>query len=84
MMTSPPIRSVAARHGHMLRVVWDNGSITLLNMRPKLKSPRFRALRDEEVWRSVSTDGHTIRWTDRRGFPYEMAEYEVNKFASGL
>ena len=59
-------------------------STTLLKMRPKLQSPRFGALRDEAVWKSVTTDGRTIRWIDDMGYSYEMAEYEVNQFASGL
>ena len=83
-MTGPPIKSVAAQKGHVLRVEWRNGSVTLLNMRPMLQSPRFSAVRDEAVWRSVVTDGRTIRWTDAEGYTYDMAEYEVNRFASGL
>ena len=83
-MTGPPIKSVAAQKGHVLRVEWRNGSVTLLNMRPMLQSPRFSAVRDEAVWRSVVTDGRTIRWTDANGYTYDMAEYEVNQFASGL
>ena len=83
-MTGPPIKSVAAQKGHVLRVEWRNGSVTLLNMRPMLQSPRFSAMRDEAVWRSVVTDGRTIRWTDANGYTYDMAEYEVNRFASGL
>lgn len=83
-MTGPPIKSVAAQKGHVLRVEWRNGSVTLLNMRPMLQSPRFSAVRDEAVWRSVVTDGRTIRWTDANGYTYDMAEYEVNRFASGL
>ena len=70
--------------GYVLRVEWRNGSATLLNMRPRLQSPRFGALRDEAVWKSVTTDGRTIRWIDDMGYSYEMAEYEVNQFASGL
>ena len=83
-MTGPPIKSVSAQKGHVLRVEWRNGSVTLLNMRPMLQSPRFSAVRDEAVWRSVVTDGRTIRWTDANGYTYDMAEYEVNRFASGL
>ena len=83
-MIRPPIQSVIAQPGYILRVNWTSGSTTLLNMRPNLKSPRFAALRDEEVWRSVSTDGYTIRWTDAKGYPYDMAEYEVNRFTNGL
>ena len=83
-MTGPPIKSVAAQKGHVLRVEWRNSSVTLLNMRPMLQSPRFSAVRDEAVWRSVVTDGRTIRWTDANGYTYDMAEYEVNRFASGL
>ena len=83
-MTGPPIKSVAAHRGYVLRVEWRNGSATLLNMRPMLQSPRFSAVRDEAVWRSVVTDGRTIRWTDANGYTYDMAEYEVNRFASGL
>ena len=83
-MTGPPIKSVAAQKGHVLRVEWRNGSVTLLNMRPMLQSPRFSAVRDEAVWRSVVTDGRTIRWTDANVYTYDMAEYEVNRFASGL
>ena len=63
---------------------WRNGSATLLNMRPRLQSPRFGTLRDEAVWKSVTTDGRNIRWIDDMGYYYEMAEYEVNQFASGL
>ena len=84
MAGPPPIKSVAAQKGHVLRVEWRNGSVTLLNMRPMLQSPRFSAVRDEAVWRSVVTDGRTIRWTDANGYTYDMAEYEVNRFASGL
>ena len=83
-MTGPPIKSVAAHRGYVLRVEWRNGSATLLNMRPRLQSPRSGALRDEAVWKSVTTDARTIRWIDDMGYSYEMAEYEVNQFASGL
>lgn len=83
-MSQPPIRSVAAQRGYILRVNWAGGSVTLLNMRPRLQSPRFAALKDETVWRSAATDGYTIRWTDQKGFPYDMAEYEVSRFADGL
>ena len=83
-MTGPPIKSVAAQKGHVLRVEWRNGSVTLLNMWSMLQSPRFSAVRDEAVWRSVVTDGYTIRWTDAEGYTYDMAEYEVNRFADGL
>lgn len=83
-MTGPPIKSVVAQRDYILRVEWRSGSTTLLNMRPKLQSPRFSAVRDEAVWRSVVTDGRTIRWTDANGYTYDMAEYEVNRFASGL
>ena len=37
-MTGPPIKSVAAHRGYVLRVEWRNGSTTLLNMRPRLQS----------------------------------------------
>ncbi|MGM9607058.1 MAG: hypothetical protein ACI3XJ_06085 [Oscillospiraceae bacterium] len=84
MAGPPPIKSVAAQKGHILRVNWASGSVTLLNMRPMLQSPRFATLRDEAVWRSVVTDGRTIRWTDAEGYTYDMAEYEVNRFADGL
>ena len=40
-MTGPPIKSVAAQADHILRVNWSSGSATLLNMKPKLSSPRF-------------------------------------------
>ena len=78
-MTGPPIRAVTAQRDHVLR-----GSITLVNMRPSLEEARFAPLRDEEVWRSVTTDGHTIRWTDGAGRTYDMADHEVCRFASGL
>ena len=83
-MTGPPIKSVAAQKGYVLRVNWASGSVTLLNMRPILQSPRFAAVRDEAVWRSAVTDGYTIRWTDAAGYTYDMTEYEVNRFADGL
>lgn len=83
-MEGPPIRSVEAGADYILRVNWAGGSATLLNMRPRLASPRFIALRDETVWRSVTTDGYTIRWRDAKGYPYDMAEYEVNQFANGV
>ena len=83
-MTGPPIKSVAAQKGHILRVNWASGSVTLLNMRPVFQSPRFAAVQDKAVWRSVVTDGRTISWTDAEGYTYDMAEYEVNRFASGL
>ena len=84
MAGPPPNKSVAAQKGHVLRVNWASGSVTLLNMRPILQSPRFVAVQDEAVWRSVVTDGYTIRWTDAEGYTYDMAEYEVNRFADGL
>ena len=83
-MTGPPIKSVAAQKGHILRVNWASGSVTLLNMRPVFQSPRFAAVQDKAVWRSVVTDGRTISWTDAEGYTYDMAEYEVNRFADGL
>ena len=75
---------MAAQKGHVLRVNWASGSVTLLNMRPVFQSPRFAAVQDKAVWRSVVTDGRTIRWTDAEGYTYDMAEYEVNRFADGL
>ena len=83
-MTGPPIKSVAGHKGLVLRVPARYGSATLPYVRPRLQSPRFGALRDEAVWKSVTTDGRTIRWIDDMGYSYEMAEYEVNQFASGL
>ena len=53
-------------------------------MRPVFQSPRFAAVQDKAVWRSVVTDGRTISWTDAEGYTYDMAEYEVNRFADGL
>ena len=84
MLLGPPIESVAAQNDYILRVNWAGGSSTLLNMRPRLQSPRFAALRNKTVWQSAATDGYTIRWTDSNGYMYDMAEYEVNRFASGL
>lgn len=82
-MNEQPIKAVEALPEYILRVEWQSGSVTLLNMRPILTNPRFRVLKDESVWRSAATDGRTIRWRDEKGFPYDMAEYEVNRFASG-
>ncbi len=48
------------------------------------QSPVLPPLREAAVWRSVTTDGYTIRWQDEKGYPYDMAEYEVNQFANGL
>lgn len=83
-MAEPFIKSVEPQADYVLRVEWTSGSVTLLDMKPKLTSPRFSPVRDMDVWKSVTTDGYTIRWTDAKGYPYDMAEYEVNQIASGL
>lgn len=81
MVTDIFIVSVEPLEDHMLRVNWRGGSITYLNMKPLLNGIRFGALRDEDVWKNVTTDGRFITWISKYGTEIDMAEYEVHAFA---
>ena len=55
------ITGVSALPGHRLRIELRTGSVLELHMANRLDSARYYPLRDEELMRSVTTDGNSKR-----------------------
>ena len=56
------ITGVSALPGHRLRIELRTGSVLELHMANRLDSARYYPLRDEELMRSVTTDGSYLRF----------------------
>lgn len=60
----PDIIAVRALQNYRVEVALSNGSTVLLNLESKIETSRFCPLKDEELFKKVTTDGEFIRWTD--------------------
>ncbi len=49
---------------YRLEIKFSNGTTLILNLEDKVKTIRFRQLKDKELFRRVSTDGHSIKWNE--------------------
>ncbi|WP_125144428.1 DUF2442 domain-containing protein [Clostridium transplantifaecale] len=57
---TPPIQSVTPLAAHRLMLRFATGSEVLLNMGNHLETLRYSPLADEDVFRSVTTNGNTL------------------------
>ena len=71
------ICSVTPLPGKRLRLELCTGSMLELNMENRLGTMRCYALRDEDVFRSVTTDGYTLRFRTKSGSFLEFSLREA-------
>lgn len=60
MQNSRIFRAVTPLEDGRLRVEMESGSTVCLDMHRRLQSVRFGLLRNQDVFRSVATDGHRL------------------------
>lgn len=60
----PGILGIRPLEGYRMEVRLDNGNVVILNLESKLRTARFRQLRDKRLFDSATTDGDSIRWND--------------------
>jgi hypothetical protein len=58
------ITDVNPLEGYQLKVCFNNGSALILNLENKINTLRFRQLRDQELFKKVSTDDYCIYWNE--------------------
>lgn len=58
------ILSVEPLEGYLLRIGFDNGNTLILNMENKVKTIRFRQLKDSGLFHRANTDGRCIHWNE--------------------
>lgn len=67
------IAGVSAMPGHRLRIELRTGSVLELNMSNRLDSARYYPLRDEELMRTVTTDGSYLRFGREPNFAVQFS-----------
>lgn len=60
------IKSTTPLNDWRLFVEMETGSVILVDLSHKLDTARFGDLRDQELFRSVTTDGDTLSWGNGR------------------
>lgn len=71
------IKEVVPQDHYCLYILMENGSSVTLNFESRLQTIRFGVLSDENVFRSVETNGTFIRW----GKKVEISVDEVFQLA---
>lgn len=56
------IKSVAPLPDYLLEVKMTNGSSATVDFKPRLHAAKYMPLKDEEVFKAVSTDGNYVLW----------------------
>ncbi|MFA9422744.1 MAG: DUF2442 domain-containing protein [Sedimentibacter sp.] len=56
------IQSVSPLPNYCLEVEMENGSSATVDFKPRLNSARYMVLKDEEIFKNVSTDGNYVIW----------------------
>ena len=56
------IKEVHPGKDYRLKVILDNGSVIMLNLKPKLHTMRFGLLKDPDFFMRARTDGSMIFW----------------------
>jgi len=59
------IQEITAEEDYKLKVLLDNGSSIILNLKSRLGTTRFGVLIDREFFSKATTDGCFIRWEDK-------------------
>ncbi len=59
------IAKVKPLEDYCLVVQLENGSSVILSLRSRLGTVRFGLLKDQDFFRSVTTDGNCIRWGNK-------------------
>jgi hypothetical protein len=60
------IQSVAPLPNYRLEVKMANGSSAIVNFKPRLNAAKYLPLKNEEIFKAVSTDGNYVIW--QKGF----------------
>lgn len=60
------IQSVSPLSDFRLEVKMTNGSSATVDFKPKFHSAKYMPLKDEEIFKSVSTDGNYVLWKNGR------------------
>jgi hypothetical protein len=56
------IQSVAPLPNYRLEVKMTNGSSATVDFKPRFHSAKYMMLKDEEIFKAVSTDGNYVLW----------------------
>lgn len=56
------IQSVSPLPDYCLKVRMTNGSFATIDFKPRFHSAKYMPLKDEEIFKAVSTDGNYVLW----------------------
>jgi hypothetical protein len=70
-MQDRPIREARFLDEYIVEVVSETCSVVRLNMKPFLHTTRFCPLRDEQTWKTGTTDGVSVIWPSVTEMSYE-------------
>jgi two-component system chemotaxis response regulator CheY len=56
------IKRVSPLPNYFLEVEMANGSSATVDFKPRFNSARYMALKNEEIFKTVSTDGNYVIW----------------------
>ena len=59
------ITKVIPMEDYCLEIQLENGSNVILSLKSRLNTVRFGLLEEEDVFRSVTTDGCCVRWGNK-------------------
>lgn len=60
-MTSRIVEAIPLEN-YKLKIKLENGSVAVVNMQKKTMTARFGILKENDIWRSVSTSRTSIHW----------------------
>lgn len=74
-MHVPKIQAVSGADGHVLVVIFSDGSRKCYDVSPLLEKEMFAPLRNEAFFRNVSVEpgGHAVSWNSE----IDISEYEL-------
>ncbi|GAB6107404.1 hypothetical protein JCM19376_13600 [Fusibacter bizertensis] len=58
------IESVSPLPNYCLKVKMTNGSSATVDFKPRFQSAKYMLLKDERIFKEVSTDGNYVLWKD--------------------
>jgi len=61
-MLRPKAIEVKALNDYKIFVIFNNGEKKVFNLKNKLHHPFYADLIDEEIFKSVHTNGYTVEW----------------------
>lgn len=58
------IKNVQPMENYLIKVELNDGKTLILNLAYKLNTIRFQQLKDQELFKSATTDGYCIHWNE--------------------